>query len=237
MPTLKQIMAALESKGSPQTCRTFERHGADPGRLFGVKVGDLKVIAKTIKGDQDLAVALYETGNYDAMYLAGLVADGRQLTKARLDAWARQADWSMIAEYSVPWLASESPHGPALADKWIGSKQEHVASAGWNTWSGLVTTRPDDELDLEHVEQLLQRVQDGLESAPNRVRYCMNSFVIAVGAYVKPLAKEAKATAKRLGKVSVDMGGTACKVPVALDYIAKIDKAGRTGVKRKTIRC
>lgn len=237
MPTLKQIMAALEAKGSAQTCRTFERHGADPSRLFGVKVGDLKVIAKTIKGDQDLAIALYETGNYDAMYLAGLVADGRQLTKARLNAWARQADWSMIAEYSVPWLASESPHGPALADRWIKAKQEHVASAGWNTWSGLVTTRPDEQLDLEHVEQLLQRVQDGLESAPNRVRYCMNGFVIAVGAYCEPLAKRAKAVAKALGKVHVDMGGTACKVPDAGAYIAKIESMGKAGIKRKTIRC
>lgn len=39
-------------------------------------MADLKAIAKTINGQQTLACELYETGNLDAMYLAGLVADG-----------------------------------------------------------------------------------------------------------------------------------------------------------------
>ena len=76
-----------------------------------------------------------------------------------------------------------------------------------------------------------------LAGAPNRVRYCMNGFVISVGAYVTPLAKKAKALAKKLGKVEVDMNGTACKVPVALETIEKIESMGRIGKKRKTIRC
>lgn len=44
--------------------------------MFGVSVADMKVIAKRIKGEQDLACELYQTGNSDAMYLAGMVADG-----------------------------------------------------------------------------------------------------------------------------------------------------------------
>lgn len=54
---------------------------------------------------------------------------------------------------------------------------------------------------------------------------------------MKPLLKQAKATAQQLGDVSVDMGDTACKVPLAAAYIAKVEAAGRTGQKRKTIRC
>ncbi|MBI3465809.1 MAG: hypothetical protein HY000_22560 [Planctomycetes bacterium] len=65
----------------------------------------------------------------------------------------------------------------------------------------------------------------------------MNSFVIAVGSYVKPLLNEAKAAAKKIGMVSVDMGDTACKVPLATEYIEKVVKAGRVGRKRKTIKC
>ena len=89
----------------------------------------------------------------------------------------------------------------------------------------------------KEVKRLLKRVETGIGKAPNRVKYCMNSFVIAVGSYVKPLAKEAKALARKLGKVEVDMGDTYCKVPVALDYIAKVEKAGKAYKKRKTIRC
>jgi len=63
----------------------------------------------------------------------------------------------------------------------------------------------------------------------------MNGFVISVGTYVKPLLAEAKAVAGRLGKVEADMGDTACKIPLATEYIAKVETAGKVGQKRKTL--
>jgi hypothetical protein len=65
----------------------------------------------------------------------------------------------------------------------------------------------------------------------------MNGFVIAVGAYVAPLHEECLAIAGSIGTVKVEMHGTACKVPVATDYILKISKMGRTGQKRKVVKC
>ena len=81
---LSQVMSELKKKGTPQTVKIFKRHGA-PENMYGVKVADLKPIAKKIKGNQKLACELYATGNSDAMYLAGLVADGSQMTKRELN--------------------------------------------------------------------------------------------------------------------------------------------------------
>jgi 3-methyladenine DNA glycosylase AlkD len=234
--TLKEVMAELERLGSEQTRKTYRNHGAD-GAVFGVKVGDLKVVAKKIKGDQALALELYRTGNLDAMYLAGLVADGRQMSRKELNAWAKASSWTMIAEYTVPWVTAESPFARELALEWIDSPKELVASAGWNTYAGLLALKPDAELDLDEIEGLLDRIAKEIHTAANRVRYCMNSFVIVAGTAVKPLLAKARATAEHIGKVEVDMGKTACKVPPALDAIAKIEAMGRLGVKRKTIRC
>ncbi len=236
MNTLKQVMAELKKKGTAQTRATAERHGVT-GPMFGVKIADMKVIAKKIKGNQSLAVELYESGNHDAMYLAGMVADGAQMSKTQLNQWARTASSTIIAEYAVPGVATESPHARSLALKWIDAKGERVACAGWNTYVGVIATTPDEELDLKEVKALLKRVTDEIDTAPNHVRYTMNGFVIAVGTYVKPLLKEAKSAAKKLGKVEVDMGDTACKVPLATEYIAKVEKMGRVGKKRKTIKC
>ena len=236
MKTVSQVMTALKKAGTAQTRKTFARHGA-PENFFGVKVGDLKVIAKKIKGDQELACELYDTGNADAMYLAGIVADGSKMSKKQLDNWAKTAPWHMIAEYSVPGVAHESPHAHALAMKWIKSKNESIASAGWNTYAGIVTTRPDEELDLKEIESLLKLIENKIDKSPERVKYTMNGFVISVGGYVKPLAGKAKATAKTIGKVEVDMGDTSCKVPLATEYIAKVEKSGRAFKKRKTIKC
>lgn len=233
---LPEVMAQLKKLGSEQTRKTHMRHGA-PADCFGVKVADLKVVAKKIKGDQALALELFDTGNSDAMYLAGLVADGAKMSRKQLDAWAKQAKWGMIGEYTVPWVASESPHARDAAVAWMDAKQEHVAAAGWNTYTCHLMLTEDSALDLKEIEGLLKRVEKEMGKAPNRVRYCMNTFVISVGGYVAPLLAKAKATAKKLGAVTVDMGDTACKVPSAVDYIQKIEDVGRVGKKRKTVKC
>jgi 3-methyladenine DNA glycosylase AlkD len=238
MPTVASIMAELKKKGTEKTRKIYARHGMATDNMFGVTVADLKVIAKTIKGQQALACELYDTGNLDAMYLAGMVADGSKMTKEQLNAWAEgAANLQMIAEYTVPWVTVENPDGRDLALQWIKSKKERVATAGWCTYSGLLATKPDDSLDLAEIEKLLGVVVKEIKSAQNRVRYTMNGFVIAVGGYVKPLSKQAKAAARQIGTVSVDVGETACSVPVASAYIEKLEAAGRAGKKRKTIRC
>ena len=83
----------------------------------------------------------------------------------------------------------------------------------------------------------MNRVGSSIHDAPNRVRYVMNGFVIAVGSYIKDLTEEAAQIADKIGKVSVEMGGTACKVPLATDYIQKVVDKGRVGKKRKMARC
>jgi 3-methyladenine DNA glycosylase AlkD len=238
MPTAKSILAELKKKGSEKTRATYVRHGMPADRMFGVSVADLKIIAKTIENQQALACELYDSGFMDAMYLAGMVADGRAMSRKQLGAWAEgAAGMSMIAEYTVPWVTVENSEGRELALMWIKSKKEHVAAAGWCTLSGLMATKADEELDLAEIEGLLKTIVKEIGAAQGRARYTMNGFVIAAATYVKPLLKQAKAAAQQIGKVSVDMGDTACEVPLATAYIAKNEAAGRIGKKRKTIRC
>jgi 3-methyladenine DNA glycosylase AlkD len=238
MPSVTSVMAELKKKGSEKTRKIYVRHGMVTEHMFGVSIADLKIILKTIKGQQALACELYDTGNVDAMYLAGMVADGSQMTRKQLNAWAEgAANLQMISEYTVPWVTVENSDARDLALQWIKSKKEGVASSGWSTYAGLVATKPDEELDLPEIESLLATIVKEINRAPNRVRHTMNAFVISVGAYVKPLLKQAKASARQIGVVSVDMGDTACKVPSAIAYIEKIEALGRIGRKRKTMRC
>jgi 3-methyladenine DNA glycosylase AlkD len=234
--TADEIVAELKKLGSASTKKVLLRHGArEP--FYGVKVEDLKKIQKRIKKDHGLALALYDTGISDAMYLAGLIADPMKMTRADLRKWAKGAYWNMLAGYTVPWVASESRYAVELAKEWMDSPRELIATAGWTTYSSFVTITPDERLDLKEIDQLLGRVQKEVHGAPNRVRYAMNGFVIAVGAAVAPLTARAKAVAKAIGAVEVDMGDTSCRVPDALAYIAKVEAAGRLGAKRKAAAC
>lgn len=234
--TIADIMQELEKLGSEQTKKTQMRHGA-PEPLYGVKVADLKKLQKKIGKNYELALDLYNTGNSDAMYLAGLIADEQKMTKKDLENWVKKASWHMISEYTVAWIAAESGFGYELALAWIDSPKESIASAGWSTLASLVSITPDDKLDIHALDALLERIANTIHDTPNRVRYTMNGFVIAAGTAVPALTEKAKAVAEKIGLVQVNMGGTACKVPPAAEYITKVEEKGIIGKKRKDARC
>lgn len=234
--TKDEIMLQLSKMGTEQTKKTHIRHGAKEP-LYGVKVGDLKTIQKKIKKDYKLSLELFDTGNADAMYLAGLIADETKMTKKDLSGWAKQSNWKMISEYTVAWIAAESNFGWELALEWIESPNETIASSGWATLSSIVAIKNDKDLDIAHIEKLLSKIEKEIHTAQNRVVSTMNGFIIAVGSYVIPLSPKALNTAKKIGVVVVNVGDTDCKVPDAANYIDKVINSGKLSKKKKEARC
>lgn len=233
---VEEIMTELRSKGSESIKKILLKHGVKEP-FFGVKVEYLKTIQKKIKKDYSLSKELYATGNADAMYLAGLIADDKKMTRADLQTWVQQAVSLNISEYTVPWVASESLHGYELALLWIDSPKENIAAAGWATLSGLVALQEDSELDLTALKSLLSRVVKNISKSENRVRQTMTGFVIAVGVYVTPLTEEALAAAKKIQAAITELNGTAGNLPDAAAYIMKIKAKGGLGKKKKTVKC
>ena len=234
--TATDIINELKPLGSEGYRKILRNHGiAEP--MLGVKIEELKKIQKRVKKDYQLALDLYDTGIYDAMYLAGLIADETQMTKKDLQRWLDNANCDAVCGFVVSWVAADSKHGHELALKWIDSKKERVAQTGWTTLSSWVSVTDDADLDVAELQQLLHRVQQTIHQQPNYVRYAMNGFVIAVGCYVKSLTELAMKTAEKVGRVTVDMGNTACQVPSAPEYIRKVQARGTLGKKRKTARC
>jgi len=231
-------MDELKACGKESYRKTFIRHGIPADRTFGVSNPDLKAIAKSIKGQQELALQLFSTGNMDAMYLAGIVIDGAKMTRDQLQSWVKGSHGIVvIANYSVAWPAIENEDGWNLALEWIASDDEMTQCSGWSTLSGIVTVTADEKLDLDKVSKLLDMVQRDVHGARNRTKSAMNTFLITVGCYVLPLNNKAKEVAKSVGAVTVDMGDTDCKTKVASDAISKFEGSGKLGIKRKNVRC
>ena len=234
--TAGEIIEELKRLGTESVRKVLRNHGAGEP-VFGVKIGDLKKIQKRIKTDYQLALDLYDTGIYDAMYLAGLIADDARMTKKDLTRWVEKARGGALESSTVPWVAAGSRHGRELALEWIESKKENVAVAGWSTLASLVSVKDDGELELPELKRLLQRVQKSIHQQPDFVRYAMNGFVIALGSYVQTVSDDALRAAEKIGPVSVDMGNTACQVPNAVEYIQKVREREAIGKKRKTAKC
>lgn len=234
--TAQEIVDWMKPLGSDSYKRTLLTHGAQEP-VYGVKIEEMQKVRKQVKKDYTLALDLYDTGIFDAMYLAGLIADDLKMTKDDLRHWAEKANCRTLRSYTVPWVASESLHGRELALEWIASADEAIAATGWATYSSLVSIKGDAELDLAEIEGMLRRVGETIHQQPNDVRSVMNDFVISVGCYVAPLTAVALETAAKMGKVTVIKEGTACKVPYAPDYIQKVQARGTIGKKRKTAKC
>ncbi len=236
MSNLNDIMQQLASFGSEQIKNIYIRHGArEP--LFGVRVEDMKKLLRGNKGNNKLAAELFATGNHDAMYLAGLMADGSKMTPGEIRAWASAGHGSWIRDFIVPWVATENAAGWELAKEWIDSPDDHLALTGWATFSSLVSVWPDEKLDLGYIEKLMVRAERDIHGSHDRMRMAMNGFVIATGTFVEPLHTRALEVAARIGKVNAKIDGTACKVPAATDYINKAVTSGRLGRKRKMAKC
>lgn len=213
--TLQQTMHELEKAGSAQTRKTYARHGA-PEPMFGVSFATLKLLYKRIKVDQELAEALWDTGNFDARNLAVKIADPASISSRELDRWAASPKARMCGGY-VAHLAAESPFGLAKADKWLGARDEPTRFTGWSLVAALAMI--DESMPDAWFADRLAQIEKTVDSAPNAQRYAMNSALIAIGCRNAALRRMATAAARRVGTVDVDHGDTDCKTPVAADSI------------------
>lgn len=232
-----QILDELQSLGKAGYKRVLMQNHGVREPCFGVAIGAMAPLRKRLGRDYRLALELYATGNYDAMYLAGLIADDASMTREDLNCWVVQAYGGSLPGTTVPSVAAGSSHGRALAQEWIESQEPLVAAAGWATWSCLVSVLPDSELDLEELKSLLVRVEKTLLVSPDAVRYQMNSYVICAGCYVPALTDLALEASARMGPVQADLGNNACQVPDAAAYIQKVRAQGKLGKKRKSLKC
>lgn len=215
---LAEVMKLLEQAGSEQARKTYTRHGAK-GPLFGVPFGTLSALQKRIRVDHDLASKLWETGNVDARNLALKIADPQAMKPSDLDRWALENPMRMCELY-IASLAQESGQGPAKASEWTASTDAKLRATGW-TLIGVLANRDEQSPDDTFAERLA-RIEKSIHSEANEVKAAMNGALIAIGGRSPALRERAAAAARRIGRVEVDHGATACETPDAVSYIDKM---------------
>lgn len=230
------VMEELEALGKERTKKMYMSNGArEP--LFGVATGAMKPIAKKIKINQPLAEQLYATGNYDAMYFAGIIADPKGMTGKDYDRWMDQAYFYMISDYVVAVTLSESDIAQEVADKWIASGEELPMSGGWSCYCWLLGSRSDAEFSESKVSDMLDLVEKTIHDAPERTKASMNNFIYTVAVSFVPLHEKALETAKNVGIVEVKRENKKNSLLNPYESIMKEVDKGRIGFKRNYVRC
>jgi len=230
------VMQELDALGKERTKKMYMSNGArEP--LFGVATGAMKPIAKKIKINQPLAEELYASGNYDAMYFAGIIADPKAMMEADFERWIDAAYFYMLSDYVVAVTLAEADIAQQVADKWIASGEELRMSAGWSCYCWLLGNRKDVEFSESKIANMLEKVKNTIHASPERTKSAMNNFLSTVGVSFVPLHDLALATAKMVGPVELKKNNKKSSFLHAYENIQKEIEKGRIGFKRKYVRC
>lgn len=218
--TVKEILAQLESLGDEARRKHNAKAGA-PDNQFGVKLGDLRTLAKKLKTNHALALELWDTGNVDAQLLATLLTKPKELTAKELDKLTRSTTCSQVADWLNSYVVAEHPEKDALREKWMKDKDRWAARAGWNLTASRINKKNAGDLDLE---ALLDRIEKEMPKAKPEVQWTMNNTLGAIGIHHPKLRKRAVAIGEKIGLYRdwpVSKGCIIPYVPVWVDAMVK----------------
>ena len=233
---LNEIMDQLASLTNERTKKYYVSNGAlEP--VFGCTISSMKPLFKQLKFNQRLADQLYDTGNYDAMYLAGMIAEPKKMTKQDFDRWIDKAYFYMISDFIVAVTLAEADIGPEVADDWIDNDKELTVSAGWKAYEWMLGTRKNESFDQQRLKELIEMIPLRFDSQLPRAQSAMIDFLQAVAISYPPLHEDAVKIAKVLGRKEIKLGEAKSRIVDPLTHIISEVNKGRLGFKRKHVRC
>ncbi len=213
-PAVDALLAELRSLEDEKIREVNARHGDD----HAVNLTKLRAIAKRLKTQQELARALWATGDSAARLLALLICKPKAFDEAELDAMLRAARTPKVQDWLVNYVVKKSPHAEALRVVWFADADPVVASAGWALTTERVAKRPGG-LD---VDGLLDQIEAELVDAPERLQWAMNHCLAQIGIEHPKLRPRALEIGERLGVLKDYPTAPGCTSPFAPIWITEI---------------
>ena len=192
--TLNQTLEQLKALGKEKVRAQNAKSGA-PDNQFGVSHGDIRALAKKIRTDHPLALALWETGNVDAQLLAALLIQPKKLSVDEMNRMVRSLTFVRVADWFNAYVVRQHPDKEALRQTWMAADDRWAARAGWDLTAERVAKSPD-RLDFP---ALLARIESEMPNAEPEVQWTMNNTLAAIGIHFPKYRKRAIAIGETLG--------------------------------------
>src|SRR5687767_6592444 len=106
--TLDETLTQLKALAHEPTRAHNTKYGAGDNQ-FGVKHGDIRVLAKKIKTNHELAMSLWETGNVDAQLLATLLIKPKTLSAQEVDRMVRSVTFAHVSDWLNSYVVKQHP--------------------------------------------------------------------------------------------------------------------------------
>ena len=130
--SLASALKALERHASARTRAQMPRYGiVTKDRVFGVSMGNVQIVAKSIGPDHTLAEQLGRSKIYEGRMLAAFIDDPALVTPAQMDRWAKDFDNWAACDTACFKLFDRTPHAFAKIRKWAIARDEFVKRAAF----------------------------------------------------------------------------------------------------------
>jgi len=192
--TLEDTLAHLKALGNEQVRAQNNRKGAGNNQ-FGVRLGDIRKLAAKLKTNEQLAFALWNTGNIDAQLLAILLIKPKNLSRDELDRMVRAANFMQVADWLNAYVVKNHLDKESLRQSWMKDADPWAARAGWSLTSERIA-KNSDGLDLP---ALLDRIEAEMGNAVPEVQWTMNFCLAGVGIHFSEHRKRALTIGEQLG--------------------------------------
>jgi 3-methyladenine DNA glycosylase AlkD len=174
------------------------RYSIPSDHAYGVAMKDIKALGKTLGRNHALAIALWDTGVYEARMLASFVGEPEQLTPAQMDRWCKDFDnWAFCDAMSFN-LFDRSPHAWAKVRQWSRRRPEFEKRTAFALlWS--LTVHDKSAADERFIEGLALIEREAFDQR-HFVKKATNMALRAIGKRNRALNAEALVVARRLAK-------------------------------------
>jgi 3-methyladenine DNA glycosylase AlkD len=214
---LERTLGWLERTGSKKTIAGMARYGIPATQAFGVTVGELKVYAKQLGKDHELAQALWASKWYEARLLAAFIDDPGAVTSKQMDSWAKDFDSWAVCDTVCFHLFDRTALAWSKVRTWARAQPEFKKRAAFALLWGLTVhdkTAPDEDFlaCLPLIEQAALDERDYVKKG-------VDMALRALGKRNATLRKAALAFARRLSQS--DLGSRAWVGRSALRELGK----------------
>jgi 3-methyladenine DNA glycosylase AlkD len=192
--TPEEALKALELCGHAKVREMNARNGA-PENQYGVKMGDIRAIAKSIKFNHELGLELWSSGNLEAMLLATLILKPKQLSDEDLERMASSITYTHLADWLMTNVIKQHPQKEVLRLRWLASSHPMLARGGWSLTAERIVKDPAG-LDLG---AFLDRIEQELATAPAAAQWTMNFCLAEIGIRFAEHRQRALDIGERLG--------------------------------------
>lgn len=135
--TYRAIMQHLKSFYKPEIIEGMARFGIISKKVYGVPTPAIRILARQLGKDHQLAQRLWSSGVFDARALAALIADAAQVTEELMEAWVRDFDNWATCDTCCSNLFDRTPFAYAKAAEWSEREEEYVKRAGFALMAAL----------------------------------------------------------------------------------------------------